>query len=635
MSGEETLQPGKAMETSQNQFIRRPTRSSLRISQANSKPKAIDISSEDEASFPNYPEDWSDTEQDDGSEFAGMFLDIDVHEDHESSLEAPEEEPPLHAEQLKPKGIIAKLSQKLNSKLKAVYAPRPTDSLLACLEPEVTVATGGTITSGGVHVCPWCPLTSSSLEILENHITTCHHVSAGEQTDEGTSEHQHICNECGKAFVKSCHLKRHYIIHTGERPFICVDCGERFATSSCLTTHRREHTSERPFNCKHCSKTFSSIFLLRLHLKIHEAERPFECSICGERFTMKSYLRIHLNGHIGDKAFMCFNCGDGFATKDDLMEHRQIHTSSSAECHKYYCEHCGHSFQQKQNFNNHMRVQEGDNHPCYLCFKQFPQFNKMKAHMRYQHKVEPPDSMCKNTGVFVCLHCQKEFGHVVPLKRHLRVHSGNKPFKCADCGESFRGGNDLKVHIRIHTGERPFTCPECGESFTQKGNLTVHIRTHTGERPFECDICGRCFLKSSNLKEHMKVHQDGRGKRTGVAAGGRPPRFLIEQEQLERRGYVTVTADSNVPTAEVSVVKRVSEMAKESSIFRAAIAERLKKTGFVSIKKNEVNYQTTHGDNFGDKIAERLKETGVLSFGNGKISLKLINVKNDAHNNLA
>lgn len=624
------------METSQNQVLRRSTRSSLRISQANFKPNSVERSPFKNEAEAACNEDCSDSDQNYGSEFAGMFLDIDVHEDHDFELEPKEldgtdDQDPLQTEESKSKGIIAKLSEKLNSKLNAVSIPRPTDSLLACLEPEVTVASGGTIASGGVYVCPWCPLTSSSLEDLENHITLCHRVSVGDQTDErATSENLHICNECGKAFVKSCHLKRHYIIHTGERPFICVECGERFATSSCLTSHRREHTADRPFNCKLCSKTFSSFFLLRLHLKIHEAERPFECSICGERYAKKSHLRIHMEGHIGDKPFMCFSCGDGFASKDDLKEHCQVHTSAGVKNHKFICDHCGHSFQLKQNFQNHLRWQEGDKHSCYLCLKPFPQFNKMKAHMRYQHKVEPPDSMCKNIGVFVCLHCKKEFGHVVLLKRHLRVHSGSKPFKCSDCGERFRGGNDLKVHMRIHTGERPFTCLECGESFTQKGNLTVHIRTHTGERPFECNICGRCFLKSSNLKEHMKVHQDGRGKRTGMAAGGRRSRFLMQQEQLESRGFVTVVADDNVPTADVSIVTRVSEMAKDSSIFRAAIAERLKQTGFVSLKKNEISrYQSSHEDNFGDKIAERLKENEVLSFGNGKISLKLIKVKNE------
>ncbi|XP_072231329.1 early growth response protein 1-A-like [Leuresthes tenuis] len=99
-----------------------------------------------------------------------------------------------------------------------------------------------------------------------------------------------------------------------------------------------------------------------------------------------------------------------------------------------------------------------------------------------------------------------------------------RPYACpaGGCERRFSRSDELTRHVRVHTGQKPFQCRICMRSFSRSDHLTTHIRTHTGEKPFACAECGRKFARSDERKRHAKIHQRQRDRRTERSAAPPP-----------------------------------------------------------------------------------------------------------------
>lgn len=240
--------------------------------------------------------------------------------------------------------------------------------------------------------------------------------------------------------------------------------------------------SNKPHVCKICFKTVANRYNLKRHMMIHTGERPYGCDMCTKRFREFCDLKKHRRVHSCETSYVCMVCYENPPTIADATK-------------------------------------------CQMCLdKEFE--NKVTNSSAIQTQFDFTE-FGKNKKAYSCPVCDRIFGSLHNLKRHIMIHTGEKPFKCEICSRPFRELGTLRKHQLIHIQpglaasstlvdehDVLYECSMCQKKFMNSSNLNEHIQFAHSElilnigtneyRP--CPICGRNFRSMQHLQSHMLTH---------------------------------------------------------------------------------------------------------------------------------
>lgn len=298
----------------------------------------------------------------------------------------------------------------------------------------------------------------------------------------------HICEICGKSFQLKVRLKEHHRKHTGEMPYQCEVCGLRCRTIHALKFHKKSHFSNRHI-CDICGKSFLKKQNWNEHLEKHwkkdkniSLPRIFTCPVCNDDLPTFRMLKNHMIGiHKLDRQdpliinqkplYECNECQEKFKHQMSLKSHKEkVHEGKIIPL-IFQCDICKIVCKAKRLLIKHIQKEHNDN-KCQQCGKKFTDKKDLDHHV----------SLHNSKKLLACKYSDKQRD-----ARNLHHHKYMNVYQCRDCNESFANYASHLIHRKkMHKPENAIH-PERKIKCNNTQQIRIHLDKHFSEKLSKLD----------------------------------------------------------------------------------------------------------------------------------------------------
>lgn len=232
--------------------------------------------------------------------------------------------------------------------------------------------------------------------------------------------------------------------------------------------------------CPVCHETFFSEISLAAHVDSAHRGQDIKCDECSNVFPGYSYLKLHKNiyHHKSLASFPLHALQQGLAGFPSML------TSTPTPL----------------KIESQIETKEKPAEP-----KKEEKILDLSSPIKISKSIfnTSTDDLSNNASSEYDQDYDKEFDDNEDLIRDMKLKG---EFPCRICPAVYPNLRALKGHNKEHMDKPPYICnvAKCEYASNDKSTLARHMRTHTGEKPFECTLCNFGFTTKANCERHIK-----------------------------------------------------------------------------------------------------------------------------------
>ena len=301
------------------------------------------------------------------------------------------------------------------------------------------------------------------------------------------------------------------------------------------------------YTCHECKQQFSALHLFQRHFLTHPdpEHKKFLCQVCGKRFSRADHLNRHAQLHTDVTVHKCILCGEEFARASHLDKHRRrTHTANAPA-----------SMASKSITNNNLHLLAAVASPDSFQPQQVSHAGPSTSASVTVQSNDNDDNTLQiaigNAEAANEVECQTE---------------PDRPFPCSVCGRKFIRATHLRRHMRIHTGEKPFFCHICGRRYARGDYLRAHIHAHRREKFHKCRVCGEVYHDLARFSNHCLSHDESEFLEASLRENKRRAENKLTQKlsASKRVDVVPQTAGPAAPAVAMPAQAEYSFMSQDS-----------------------------------------------------------------------